>query len=139
MCGDQSADVFGNLGNDGVTEGGHAGWLQFGGNPISHSTAVAIGRQEPVKRIKPRTRRSVSGLYRPPFLPSPQPRRPIEAVGVGHKEQAGPHMWGTHGARGEQTPLRIEPEAGQVTEYPPEGVGVVKQSWDVFHDDVPGS
>lgn len=45
-------------------------------------------------------------------------------------------MWCTHGARAEHIPFRIEPEFGQVAEYPPEGFWVSKECWDVLHDDV---
>ena len=36
----------------------------------------------------------------------------------------------------EGTEVRIEPVLGQVTEHPSEGVGVVKESCDVLHEDV---
>jgi hypothetical protein len=136
--GEESPDVLGDLGNDSVAEGGDAGRLQSVGNPINHSTASAGGLHEPVDWIRPRTRVSVSGRYRPP-CPRPQPRLPMDAVGVGHEEHPVSCVWGTHGACGKHSPPRIEPERGQASEDPSEGFGVVEKSPDVFHDDVVGS
>src|SRR3954454_10701970 len=96
---DESPDVFGDGGGDGVSEGSDAGRLQSVGKPISHSTACALGLHESVSAIAPRMRASVAAFQRPPW-PSPHPRSPIEAVGVGHQEQPSSHVWGTHGARG---------------------------------------
>lgn len=87
-------------GGDGIAETGDAVWLHLVGNPINHSTASPLGLHEPVDRMKPRTRSYVSRRYRWRPLPSPQPRRPIEAVGVGHNEQSLACVWGAHGARG---------------------------------------
>jgi hypothetical protein len=60
----------------------------------------------------------------------------IDALPVGQYEHALSCVWRTHGARGEQTPFRIEPEVGQVTEQPTESVGISKESWHVLHEDV---
>lgn len=94
--------------------------------------------------MNPRTRSTTDGRMRRPVPPSGfarigQPDRPMLAVGVGHHEQAFPHMWGTHGARGKHAPLRIEPERGQVTEQPPESDSISKESCDVLHEHVPRS
>jgi hypothetical protein len=63
----------------------------------------------------------------------------IDALGVGHKEQAFTWMWCTHGARRDNRPFRIEPEVVKITEDPAEGISVSKESWYVLHDDVVGS
>jgi len=46
-------------------------------------------------------------------------------------------MWGTNGARGYNSPLRIEPEFGQRPENNVETP--VNESWHVLHEDVSGS
>lgn len=111
---DQAADDFADGGDDGVAEGSDAGRLQPVGKPISHSTASPLGLHEPVDRMNPRTRSVTDGRMRRPVPPSGfarigHPERPMLAVGVGHHEQAFPHVWCTHGARGKHRPLRIEP------------------------------
>ncbi|MDM4721346.1 hypothetical protein QTQ03_17685 [Micromonospora sp. WMMA1363] len=86
--GDQAADDFGDVGDDGVAEGSDAGRLQPVGKPISHSTASPLGLHEPVFWMTPRTRSVTDGRMRRPVPPSGfarigQPERPMLAVGVG--------------------------------------------------------
>jgi hypothetical protein len=56
------------------------------------------------------------------------------AVGVGHNEHALSHVWCTNGARRNNRPLRIIPEAGQVSEN--NSHSVIEQRCDVLHDRV---
>lgn len=59
------------------------------------------------------------------------------AVGVGQNEEPLPDVRRPHVARAKARPLRIEPERGQVPEYPVEPSS--SESADVFHDDEAGS
>jgi len=93
--GDQVADVLGDGGDDGVA----CGCNHPGGRPMSASVISTGGRHSPVDAITPRTRRAVPRLNRALVVVRPQPWRPIEAVGVGHQEQAAAHVWSTQGAR----------------------------------------
>jgi len=68
----------------------------------------------------------------------PPRSRLSDAWGVGQNEHPLPCVWGTHGARGYNRPLRIVPEAGKVPENS-EGRPVSKDACDVLHDDVPWS
>jgi hypothetical protein len=58
---------------------------------------------------------------------------------VRHKVQAAASVWCANGARGDNRPLRIEPELVKVTEHPPEGVSVSNEGCDILHDDISGS
>lgn len=132
---DQAPDAFGDGGDDGVAEGGDTGAVQFGGNPISHSICAGSGRHEPIDWITPRTLASVAGEYRPP-VPNPQPRRPIDAVGVGQYEQASSWVWGTQGARWYNRPFDSEPASGKVVEDDRKRFHVPQQRGDVLDEDV---
>ena len=81
------------------------------------------------------TLKTVLNLYRPVFVWSgiPNPRPSIDAVGVGHNEHSLSHVWSTHGARRNNRPFSIVPEAGQVSENGSDSV--IKESCDVFHED----
>jgi hypothetical protein len=59
------------------------------------------------------------------------------ARGVGHKEQASTWVWRTHGARGDHTPLCIEPESAKVVEDDSErGRVAPEKRCDVLDEDV---
>lgn len=64
----------------------------------------------------------------------PKPRPSMLAVGVGHNEHALSHVWCTQGARRNNRPFRIIPEAGQVSEN--NSHSVIEQRCDVLHDRV---
>jgi hypothetical protein len=59
------------------------------------------------------------------------------AVGVGNDEQASPCVWGTHGARWNSRPLRIEPEGVQISENGAESPN--NEVTDVLHEHESGS
>ncbi len=59
------------------------------------------------------------------------------ALGVGNNEDAVANMGGTDEGRRYAVPLRVIPEAGQVSEYVSHSPS--KETRDVFHEDEPGS
>lgn len=63
--------------------------------------------------------------------------RPFVASGDGHEPETFTLVGGTNGGRGEQTPLRIEPERGKITEDI--GKSSTNNSWDVLQEHVSGS
>jgi hypothetical protein len=67
----------------------------------------------------------------------PKPRPSMLAVGVGHNEQSSSHVWCTHGACRYNTPLRIVPDSGKLSENDVKPSS--KQSCDVFNCHVSGS
>lgn len=67
--------------------------------------------------------------------PVPDLRESIP-VAVGHEPEPLPPVRGTNGSRGEQTPLRIEPEGGKIVED--FGKPSPNKSGDVLQDDVFG-
>jgi hypothetical protein len=90
VVGDESADEFGGVGENGVAEGATS--VHPSGNPISHSIHVGFdGPPRTVRRFFPPLRRSEV----------PGPPLASEAVGVGQDEQAGPWVWGAHLASSE--------------------------------------
>lgn len=60
----------------------------------------------------------------------------MTARGVGHEPEPFPAVGGANGGRGEQTPLRIEPELGKITEDM--GKSCANNSWDVLQEHVSG-
>jgi hypothetical protein len=63
------------------------------------------------------------------------------ARGVGNNPDPIAGVRGTNGGSRYAVPLRIEPDLGQVAEYPskPIAPSSLKKVWDVFHDEEPGS
>jgi hypothetical protein len=59
------------------------------------------------------------------------------ASGVGQQEESGPAVWSSSGVRSQTTPLRIEPQRGQVSRDAVESSS--SESCDVLHEDEAGS
>lgn len=116
---------------DGVSDGAVSVHPKL--NPISVSVKCGWIRQ-PFAITSSCTRKTMSRRYLPERLCKgiPKPRPSIEAVGVGHNEHSLSHVWGAHGARGTNRPLRIEPEVGKGSEYVAHSPS--KQRCDVFQD-----
>lgn len=85
-------------------------------HPISHSWASGLTRH-PNSSISLNTFAWTRGPYRPrPVKLTPKPRRPIEAVGVGKQVHPSPAVGRSDFGAAEHAPLRIEPQAGQISE-----------------------
>jgi hypothetical protein len=107
---DAAADQLGDLGDNGVTEGGNS--VHPIGKPISHSTNSGLdgppstsGRLSPVLLLA--LRRRLASSVNPP-------RAPSLARGVGHREQPRSCVWGTNGASGDEVRTRSVAQAIEV-------------------------
>jgi hypothetical protein len=119
--------VLDDVGDDGVSEGSHS--VHPMGNPIIRSNVVGGG--EP-----PTPTSDCSRLQGACFAMSGASWFPF-AVGVGNSEQASSWVWGTHGARGDHRPFRMEPESVKVCED--SGKASVEVLCDVLEEYVSGS
>lgn len=127
---DRSPDRFGDLRDDGVSDGVNS--VNPIGRPIIHSSKLA---QRILPRSVPR-----NGLLLPPhsskrptvwFLP------PFTPLGVGNNPDPVPVMGRANVGRRYAIPLRIVPERGQATEDDVEPAR--EDGFDVFHDNELGS
>jgi hypothetical protein len=126
-------DEFGYVGNNGVSDPSHS--VHLVGNPMCHSSHVGFsGPMRTTVRATAVTRSSPPDLARETRLKSgPE----ALAFAVGHNEQPCPCVWGTHAARRDNRPFRIEPALGQVPENSVEAK--TEMPWDVLQEREAGS
>lgn len=107
------------------------------GHPISHSRWFGWTTQPWAARYAITLAWAPRLYRRRPVFDNPQPRRAIDAVGVGHNPEPITVMGGARVASPEDAPPRIIPQRGQVAEDDTEAPG--NEGWTVFHEHVIGS
>lgn len=137
----QSADVLHDRRDDGVARYSQA--VHLGGNPMSQSIHSGFAFK-PLSRGKPalilcQARKSSNWLRWSPVsaLDQHTPCEPIDALGVGHKDDPFTELRRSHAESWYDLPLRVIPHRGQVAEYVSDSP--VKETCDVLQHDPSGS